>query len=75
MNCFACGGPYHPATGHLFREYEDVAYCGPCIRHFINEFVKKMMQGRRWGRVNFYEEAAKKQTGETHDQAFRSKAT
>ena len=67
MNCFACGGPYHPATGHLFREYEGVAYCGPCIRHFINEFVKNMMQGRRWGGVNFYEEAAKKQTGETND--------
>ena len=57
--------PYHPATGHLFREYVDVAYCGPCIRHFIDEFVKKMMHPKRtWGGVNFYEEAAKRKEGQ-----------
>ena len=31
------------------------------ILGFIDEFIKKMMQGRRWGKVDFYKEAAKKQ--------------
>lgn len=34
MKCFACGGPYHPATGHLWAGFESVAYCGRCYRHF-----------------------------------------
>lgn len=31
--CFACGGPYHPATGHVWLPWM-VVYCGPCIRSF-----------------------------------------
>lgn len=57
MQCFACGGPYHPATGHLFREFM-VAYCGRCYRHFI-EWMKQHMR-RRWGGLDFYAEAAKR---------------
>jgi hypothetical protein len=55
LRCFACGGPYHPSTGHLFREYPGVAYCGACYRPFL-----KWMKGhlnRRWGKQKFYEEA------------------
>jgi hypothetical protein len=51
--CFACQGPYHPATGHAFSE--DVLYCGRCIRHFY-----KWVRGhtnRRWGGHLLYEEA------------------
>lgn len=57
MRCFACGGPYHPATGHLFREFM-VAYCGRCYRHFI-EWMKGHMR-RKWGGLDFYAEAAKR---------------
>ena len=56
MKCFACGGVYHEATGHLFREFPGVAYCGPCYRHFA-EWMKAHMR-RRWGKCNFYAEAA-----------------
>lgn len=57
MYCFACGGPYHEATGHFFREW-DLVYCGPCYRHFITEFVKPMMNRWRWSKMgNFYDHA------------------
>jgi hypothetical protein len=55
--CFACRGPYHPASGHLFREF-DVAYCGACFRHFYS-----WMRGHlnvRFGKLHlkFYDFAA-----------------
>ena len=55
MRCFACGGPYHEASGHLWREL-GIAYCGPCYRHFA-----KWMKGhlaRKWSGASFYDEAA-----------------
>jgi hypothetical protein len=54
VRCFACPGPYHPATGHLFAP--GVAYCGPCYRHFIGWY--KAHTRRRWGGADFYVEAA-----------------
>jgi hypothetical protein len=62
LRCFACKGPYHPATGHIWTELppdaqgEHPVYCGPCYRKWI-----KWMKGhlnRRWAGANFYEEAA-----------------
>lgn len=53
MKCFACGGPYHPATGNLFRP--DVAYCGRCYRHFL-EYLKTRFY-RRKERPDFIAEA------------------
>ena len=58
IRCFACGGPYHPATGHLGREFM-VPYCGTCTCHFF-AWVKSQMR-RKWGKMDFYVEAAKKQ--------------
>ena len=53
MRCFACHGPYHPASGHLWAP--DVAYCGPCYRHFIG-WAKKHV-ARRWSGEAFYAHA------------------
>lgn len=52
--CSACGGVYHPASGH--RWGDRVVLCGPCTRHFI-AWVKAHTQ-RRWGGVKFYDHAA-----------------
>lgn len=54
VRCFACGGPYHPASGHLWREFM-AAYCGPCYRHFI-AWMKGHMH-RKWAGADFYAEA------------------
>lgn len=43
MRCFACGGPYHPASGHIFSE--DVVYCGACYRPFV-AFMKSRFYQR-----------------------------
>ena len=59
LRCFACGGPYHPATGHLWRELSAVAYCGPCYRSFLS-WLKPHMH-RRWSGERFYEAAARRQ--------------
>lgn len=54
--CFACKGPYHPASGHRFEApFADVVYCGACIRPFI-VWLKGMMS-RKWGKLDFYAEA------------------
>lgn len=73
MTCFACHGPYHPATGHMFmppprlkeqdgdpRSDPVIAYCGPCARRFFAWW--RGHSKRKWGGMNFYEEAAKKPT-------------
>lgn len=54
QRCFACGGPYHPASGHLWEA--DVAYCGPCTRRFF-DWVKQHTRGRLRG-GDFYLAAA-----------------
>ena len=54
MRCFACGGPYHPATGHLFQI--DIAYCGACYRPFLQWFKGRMNMVCRKHR--FYDAAA-----------------
>ena len=54
MRCFKCGGPYHPSSGHLFREM-DVAYCGACYRPFLAWF--KGHTRRKWAGADFYLEA------------------
>lgn len=60
LRCFACSGPYHPATGHVFTP--DVVYCGPCALHFFRWW--KGHSNRRWGATNFYEAAVVKPTPE-----------
>jgi hypothetical protein len=55
MPCFACGGPYHPASGHLFNS--ETPYCGPCYRYFLS-WMKGHIR-RKWGGCDFYEEAAR----------------
>ena len=59
LRCFACGGPYHPSTGHLWKKFEGVAYCGPCYRSFLS-WLKPHMH-RRWGGERFYDAAARRQ--------------
>lgn len=55
MKCSACGGPYHPATGHMHTE--NVVLCGPCTRDML-AWVKKHTS-RKGGRTGgFYEAAA-----------------
>jgi hypothetical protein len=54
VTCFACGGPYHPASGHLWREH-GVAYCGPCYRYFAT-WAKGHVR-RKWSGADFYAEA------------------
>jgi hypothetical protein len=46
MRCFACGGPYHPASGHVFAD--EIVYCGACYRPFI-EFMKSRFYRRSKG--------------------------
>lgn len=53
--CFACGGAYHPATGHWWGPtFPDVFYCGACYRPFIDWFRRH--SARRWGKLRFYDE-------------------
>jgi hypothetical protein len=54
VTCFACGGPFHPASGHVWPNGAE--YCGPCIRHFF-DWAKRHAAGRRKG-ADFYAEAA-----------------
>jgi hypothetical protein len=55
MRCFACGGPYHEASGHFWRDF-DIAYCGRCTRHFF-DWVRQHTRSRIRG-GDFYAEAA-----------------
>jgi hypothetical protein len=54
VRCFACGGPYHEASGHAFPGL-GIAYCGPCIRHFM-AWYRKHTSPRKG--PDFYAEAA-----------------
>lgn len=59
VRCFnpRCGQPYHEATGHQFIvNGERIPYCGSCYRYFM-AFIKSHTK-RKWGGMNFYEEAA-----------------
>lgn len=51
--CSACGGPFHPATGH--QPKEGGRWCGPCAR----EAVQMMVETRhRWcNGEKFYQHA------------------
>lgn len=40
-SCFKCGGPWHEATGHVFRP--DVVYCGQCAHDFFVDFYRPRM--------------------------------
>lgn len=51
--CIACGGPYHPSTGHLHQA--DAPVCGPCTKHFVTWL--KSHTKRKWGGEDFYEAA------------------
>lgn len=57
LRCFACGGPYHEASGHHFAApFDDVVYCGACYRPFV-AWMKGHLN-RRWSKHRFYDEAA-----------------
>ena len=60
MNCMACKGPFHPATGHQFTPGPGVSpmavLCGPCARGFVT-WVKGHVC-RRWSKGDFYKAAA-----------------
>jgi hypothetical protein len=51
--CFACRGPFHPASGHVFTP--EICYCGPCYRHFMAWF--RSHTHRRSSGACFYTEA------------------
>ena len=53
MCCTACGGVYHPDTGHRFTE--TAVLCGPCTRDMV-KFVKGRMALTMRG-ARFYEHA------------------
>jgi hypothetical protein len=54
--CFACRGPFHPATGNHFADGVD--YCGRCYRAFL-VFYRGRMAPRKGGHMpDFYEHAA-----------------
>lgn len=65
MRCFACGGPYHPATGHVFLP--EVAYCGICagrffawvIRHTSTKSVRPRPGREARTGESFYEAASR----------------
>jgi len=52
--CFACHGPFHPATGNHFAEGVD--YCGRCYRSFLEFYRSRMAPRKKW--PDFYAEAA-----------------
>jgi hypothetical protein len=51
--CFACRGPWHETTGHVFSP--EVRYCGPCYRHFMAWY--RVHTHRRSSGADFYLEA------------------
>lgn len=60
MRCMVCGGPFHPASGHVWQPGAEV--CGPCIRHFY-EWVKghcapRVKKAGKMRGGDFYAEAA-----------------
>lgn len=55
LNCFFCGGPYHPASGAWYSERVQV--CGPCVRHFYHWFRGfSKPRGKRETYTDFYGE-------------------
>lgn len=43
--CFACGGPYHPSTGHVLSK--KAALCGPCAIDFYKWYRQRMKSMNR----------------------------
>ena len=78
QRCSACGGVYHPASGHAWSE--ETVLCGPCTREFfdwLKVFTAGKGKGKRRG-LAFYDYAvsmeaavaalkAKKDKGEGED--------
>jgi hypothetical protein len=56
--CSACGGPFHPETGHHPPGHDDVRVCGPCTHHFV-DWLKVHTKGK-YGhpKASFYDAAA-----------------
>jgi hypothetical protein len=56
--CSACGGPFHPDTGHHPPGHDDVRVCGPCTHHFV-DWLKVHTKGK-YGhpKASFYDAAA-----------------
>jgi hypothetical protein len=50
--CLRCGGPHHPATGHIDARTGAI-FCGACYRPFL-DWLKGHLK-RRWGKLRFYE--------------------
>lgn len=49
--CSACGGPFHPSTGHAWTE--SIQICGPCARDFVIWIKsREASMGRPWRRSN-----------------------
>ncbi len=48
--CSACGGIYHPATGHVLSV--NMRLCGPCARN-MSTWVKRHVS-KRWSKGDFY---------------------
>lgn len=53
MQCSACLGPFHPATGHEFSERTRL--CGPCARDMM-EWVRLRTspRGKKSKQLDFY---------------------
>jgi len=51
------GCPYHPATGHVLDRKSMAVLCGMHTRAFFN-WIRGHTK-KRWGKLNFYEEAAR----------------
>lgn len=57
MRCFQCHGPFHPASGNWYEQWQ-IGFCGACYKPFV-----KWLSGhlkRKWGGLNFYEHAARR---------------
>lgn len=62
MNCFKCKGPFHLATGHVFKVFGlEIPYCGPCA-HEAMDYIRGRTAPRRRNKAllggDFYEAAA-----------------
>jgi hypothetical protein len=53
--CSACGGPFHPASGHYHQA--DVRVCGPCMKHFVQWFKGHSKGKYGHPKASFYEAA------------------
>jgi hypothetical protein len=74
MKCKACGGPYHPVTGHVFsHDSEEFVLCGSCAISFKDWLKSRMammgakLRNKRTGKKlteSFQDSAAKSIIGD-----------